>query len=89
MRTNSPPWSTAPPTPRHLTEGFTLSPRTKEGMENQGHTLQRKGENTAKASRADTPALFRFITGHAFTGEYTASFLSRKFPATILGSLTA
>jgi hypothetical protein len=40
---------------------------------------KRKGQlHTAKVSRSTTSTLFRFITGHAFTGEYTARFLGKK-----------
>ncbi|KAH9958433.1 hypothetical protein BC827DRAFT_1136191, partial [Russula dissimulans] len=31
-------------------------------------------------SRATSSNLFRFITGHAFTGQYAARFLRNKFP---------
>jgi hypothetical protein len=34
----------------------------------------------AKPSRATTSTMFRMITGHAFTGEYTARFRGNKLP---------
>jgi hypothetical protein len=41
---------------------------------------KRKGQlHKAKVSRSTTSTLFRFITGHTFTGEYTARFLGKKF----------
>ena len=40
---------------------------------------KRKGQlHKAKVSRSTTSTLFRFITGHASTGEYTARFLGKK-----------
>ena len=44
---------------------------------------------TAKASRTDTSTMFRFITGHAFTGEYTARFLKSKHPSPLPQALVA
>ena len=39
------------------------------------HTKQTKGPgNTAKFTRLTHSTLYRFITGHAFTGEYTQRF---------------
>ena len=44
---------------------------------------------TAKASHADVSTLFRIITGHAFTGNYTAHFLKGKFPSRTPEELSA
>jgi hypothetical protein len=43
------------------------------------HTKNSGQLHKAEVSRSTTSTLFRFITGHAFTGEYTARFLGKKF----------
>ena len=44
---------------------------------------------TAKASCTDTSTMFRFITGHTFTGEYTTHFLKSKHPSPLPQALIA
>ncbi len=49
-----------------------------------------KGETRkAKYLQATMSTLFRIITGHAFTGEYTMCFLGKKFPTPIPEELVA
>jgi hypothetical protein len=43
----------------------------------------------AKASHTDTSNLFHFITGHAFTGEYTSRFLKSQYPSPLPIDLVA
>jgi hypothetical protein len=56
-----------------------LSIQQKGWMDKPFHS-KRKGQlHKAKVSHSTTSTLFRFITGHAFTGKYTAQFLGKKF----------
>jgi len=43
----------------------------------------------AKVSRMTSSTMFRFITGYAFTGEYAARFLGRRFNGQLLEQLVA
>ena len=45
------------------------------------HSEETEQPITAKASHMDISTLFRIITGHTFTGNYTACFLKGKFPS--------
>ena len=61
-----------------------------KGWEDKPFRSRRKGTlHRAKVSRATTSNLFRFITGHAFTGGYTARFLGKKLPGPLPEELVA
>jgi hypothetical protein len=61
-----------------------------KGWRDKPFRSKREGQlHKAKTSRSTTSTLFRFITGHAFTGEYTARFLGKKFPFPLPEELVA
>ena len=47
-------------------------------LENPFHSKLEGTTHTAKATRGTMSTLFRFTTGHAFTGEYTKRYLRNR-----------
>jgi hypothetical protein len=56
---------------------FNITP-TRAGDVGPGSNEHNRNQNKAKFSRLTYSTLIRFITGHAFTGEYTKRFYPRR-----------